>query len=99
MPDGFGSLEGKRALVTGAARGIGRAIAGELASAGADVLCCDLPGTSENEEVASEVGGRALYADVTKADEVEKLIADAGEIDILINNAGITRDGLLARMS
>jgi 3-oxoacyl-[acyl-carrier protein] reductase len=99
LPDGFGSLEGKRALVTGAARGIGRAIAGELASAGAEVLCCDLPGTSENEEVASEVGGRALYADVTKADEVEKLIADAGEIDILINNAGITRDGLLARMS
>ena len=99
MPEAYASLEGKRALITGAARGIGRAIAAELKSAGAEVLCCDLPGTSENDEVAKEVGGRALYADVTKADEVEKLIAEAGEIDILINNAGITRDGLLARMS
>ncbi|MGA9761584.1 MAG: 3-oxoacyl-[acyl-carrier-protein] reductase [Gaiellaceae bacterium] len=99
MPDAWASLEGKRALITGAARGIGRAIAGELKGAGAEVLCCDLPGTSENEEVAKEVGGRALYADVTKAAEVEKLIAEAGEIDILVNNAGITRDGLLARMS
>ena len=99
MPEAYASLEGKRALITGAARGIGRAIAAELKSAGAEVLCCDLPGTSENDEVAKEVGGRALYADVTKADEVEKLIAEAGEIDILVNNAGITRDGLLARMS
>ena len=99
MPEAYASLEGKRALITGAARGIGRAIAAQLKSAGAEVLCCDLPGTSENEEVAREVGGLALYADVTKADEVEKLIAGAGEIDILVNNAGITRDGLLARMS
>jgi 3-oxoacyl-[acyl-carrier protein] reductase len=99
LPEAYASLEGKRALITGAARGIGRAIAAELRSAGAEVLCCDLPGTSENDEVAKEVGGRALYADVTKADEVEKLIAEAGEIDILVNNAGITRDGLLARMS
>jgi 3-oxoacyl-[acyl-carrier protein] reductase len=99
LPDPYASLEGKRALITGAARGIGRAIAAQLKGAGAEVLCCDLPGTSENEEVAREVGGQALYADVTKADDVEKLIAEAGEIDILINNAGITRDGLLARMS
>ena len=99
MLDTYGSLEGKRALITGAARGIGRAIAIELKGAGAEVLCCDLPGTSENEEVAREVGGKALFADVTKAAEVEKLIADAGEIDILVNNAGITRDGLLARIS
>jgi len=99
LPEAYASLEGKRALITGAARGIGRAIAAQLKGAGAEVLCCDLPGTSENEEVAHEVGGRALYADVTKADDVEKLIAEAGDIDILINNAGITRDGLLARMS
>ncbi len=99
MPEAYASLEGKRALITGAARGIGRAIAAQLKGAGAEVLCCDLPGTSENEEVAREVGGQALYADVTKADDVEKLIAEAGDIDILINNAGITRDGLLARMS
>ena len=99
MPDAYGSLAGKRALITGAARGIGRAIAVELKAAGAEVLCCDLPGTRENEEVAREVGGQALYADVTKADQVEKLIADAGDIDILVNNAGITRDGLVVRMS
>jgi 3-oxoacyl-[acyl-carrier protein] reductase len=99
LPEVYASLDGKRALITGAARGIGRAIAAQLRSAGAEILCCDLPGTSENEEVAREVGGTALYADVTKADDVEKLIADAGEIDILVNNAGITRDGLLARMS
>ena len=99
MPEAYASLEGKRALITGAARGIGRAIALELSAAGAEVLCCDLPGTSENERVAKEVGGQALFADVTKADDVEKLIAAAGDIDILINNAGITRDGLLARMS
>jgi 3-oxoacyl-[acyl-carrier protein] reductase len=99
LPEAYASLEGKRALITGAARGIGRAIANQLKGAGAEVLCCDLLGTSENEEVAREVGGKALYADVTKADDVEKLIAEAGEIDILVNNAGITRDGLLARMS
>jgi len=99
LPEPYASLEGKRALITGAARGIGRSIAAQLKGAGAEILCCDLPGTSENEEVAREVGGQALYADVTKADDVEKLIADAGEIDILVNNAGITRDGLLARMS
>jgi 3-oxoacyl-[acyl-carrier protein] reductase len=99
LPEAYASLDGKRALITGAARGIGRAIAAQLKSAGAEILCCDLPGTSENEEVAREVGGTALYADVTKADDVEKLIADAGEVDILVNNAGITRDGLLARMS
>jgi len=99
LPDSYASLEGKRALITGAARGIGRAIATELRGAGAEILCCDLPGTSENEEVAKEVGGQALYADVTKAGDVEKLIAAAGDFDILVNNAGITRDGLLARMS
>jgi 3-oxoacyl-[acyl-carrier protein] reductase len=99
LPDAFASLEGKRALVTGGARGIGRAIAHELRHAGAEVLICDLPGTAEAEEVAHEIDGRALYADVTKAEDVEKLVADAGEIDILVNNAGITRDGLLARMS
>jgi 3-oxoacyl-[acyl-carrier protein] reductase len=99
LPDTYASLEGKRALITGAARGIGRAIANELKAAGAEILVCDLPGTPEAEEVAKEVDGQALYADVTKAEDVDKLIADAGEIDILVNNAGITRDGLLARMS
>lgn len=99
MPDAYASLEGKRALVTGAARGIGRAISVELAAAGAEVLCCDLPGTGENEDVAREVGGKAVYGDVTKAAAADQLVADAGDLDILINNAGITRDGLLARMS
>ncbi len=99
MADVSASLAGRRALVTGAARGIGRAISTELAAAGAEVLCCDLPGTSENEEVAREVGGKALFGDVTKAEDADWLIAEAGDLDILINNAGITRDGLLARMS
>ncbi len=99
MADVSASLAGRRALVTGAARGIGRAISTELAAAGAEVLCCDLPGTSENEEVAREVGGKALFGDVTKAEDADRLIAEAGDLDILINNAGITRDGLLARMS
>ena len=85
--------------MTGAARGIGQAIARELAAAGAAVTVCDLPGTNELEQVASEIGGRALYADVTKANAVTRLIEQAGDIDVLVNNAGITRDGLLARMS
>jgi 3-oxoacyl-[acyl-carrier protein] reductase len=95
----YAALEGKRALVTGGARGIGRAIALELAGAGAEVLISDLPGAGEAEAVAKEVGGVALYGDVSDAADASKLIEQAGELDILVNNAGITRDGLLMRMS
>src|SRR3954463_11830478 len=95
------------AVVTGAGRGIGRAIALKLAAAGADVVC--VARTQENsDKVAAEVqaAGRkswALAVDVADSKAVseagEKILAAAGRVDILVNNAGITRDGLLMRMS
>ena len=99
MPDAFGSLEGKTALVTGASRGIGRAIAAELAAAGANVVVGYRSGQEEAEALASELGGRAVQADVSNAEEAARLVEEAGDLDILVNNAGLTRDGLLARMS
>jgi 3-oxoacyl-[acyl-carrier protein] reductase len=95
----FASLEGKTALVTGASRGIGRAIAAELAAAGASVVLGYRSGKDEAEETASELGARAVQADVSNAEEAARLVAEAGDLDILVNNAGLTRDGLLARMS
>jgi len=95
----FGSLEGKTALVTGASRGIGRAIATELASAGAAVVVGYRSGQSEAEELAEQIGGRAVQADVSDPGSALALVEAAGDIDILVNNAGLTRDGLLARMS
>ena len=100
MPDAaFASLEGKHALVTGASRGIGRAIAAELAAAGATVVVGYRSGQEEAEALAAEIGGRAIQADVSSADDARRLVEEAGELDILVNNAGLTRDGLLARMS
>jgi 3-oxoacyl-[acyl-carrier protein] reductase len=96
--DTFASLEGKTALVTGGSRGIGRAIALELARAGANVTLSYRSGKDEAEQVASDAGGKAVQADVASADEAKRLVEEAGEIDILVNNAGVTRDGLLARM-
>ena len=96
---GFCSLDGKTALVTGASRGIGRAIAVELAAAGASVVVGYRSGQEEAEEVAREIGGRAVQADVSDAASARALVEAAGDIDILVNNAGLTRDGLLARMS
>jgi 3-oxoacyl-[acyl-carrier protein] reductase len=98
LPD-FASLDGKTALVTGASRGIGRAIAQELARAGADVVVGYRSGADEATEVASEIGGRAVQADVSTPDEAKRLVEEAGDVDILVNNAGLTRDGVLARMS
>ena len=95
------------AVVTGAGRGIGRAIALKFAAAGADVACVSR--TFENsEKVAAEIralGRRAWAHAVDVSDSVavagaaEKILAEAGRVDILVNNAGITRDGLLMRMS
>jgi 3-oxoacyl-[acyl-carrier protein] reductase len=95
----FASLDGKLALVTGASRGIGRAIAEELARAGASVVVGYRSGKNEAEELATAIGGRAVQADVSTADEAKRLVEEAGDIDVLVNNAGLTRDGLLARMS
>ena len=95
----FCSLEGRKALVTGGSRGIGRAIAAELARAGAEVVIGFNTGADEADAVAREIGGRAVQADVSSADDAARLVAEAGELDILVNNAGVTRDGLLARMS
>ena len=100
-------LANQVAVVTGAGRGIGRAIALAFAQAGADIVCVSR--TAENsEKVAGEVRalGRKAWAhamDVADGAAVEaaaeKVLAEAGRVDILVNNAGITRDGLLMRMS
>src|SRR5215471_8773820 len=94
----FATLEGKRALVTGASKGIGRAIAEELGRAGAEVVLGYRTGKEEAEALAAEIQGRAVEADVSSAEEAARLVEEAGDLDILVNNAGLTRDGLLARM-
>ena len=98
MPDAFCSLEGRNALVTGASKGIGRAIALELGRAGASVVVHYNSGREEAEALAAEIGGRAAQADVSDPEAARALVEDAGELDILVNNAGLTRDGLIARM-
>jgi 3-oxoacyl-[acyl-carrier protein] reductase len=100
-------LANQIAVVTGAGRGIGRAIALKFAAEGADVVCVSR--TQENsEKVAAEIRalGRKAWAfavDVADAAAVSaaagKILAEAGKVDILVNNAGVTRDGLLMRMS
>jgi 3-oxoacyl-[acyl-carrier protein] reductase len=95
----FCSLEGKLALVTGASRGIGRAVAVELARAGASVVVSYRTGVDEAEALASEIGGRAVQSDVSDPESARALVEEAGDLDILVNNAGITKDGLLVRMS
>ena len=103
----MGQLENQIAVVTGAGRGIGRAIALKFAAEGANVVCVSR--TVENsEKVAAEVRalGRQAWAfavDVADskgvAETAEKILAAAGRVDILVNNAGVTRDGLVMRMS
>ncbi len=95
------------AVVTGASRGIGRAIALELGRGGATVLVNYLKNAEAAEQVAREIDssggvGKIVQADVSTLDGVSRLVAAAeelGGIDILVNNAGITRDGLLLRMT
>jgi 3-oxoacyl-[acyl-carrier protein] reductase len=99
LAEDFCSLEGRTALVTGGSRGIGKAIAAELAGAGASVVVGYRSGADEAQAVASEIGGRAVQADVAQAEDAQRLVEEAGDVDILVNNAGVTRDGLLARMS
>ncbi|MFA7173286.1 MAG: 3-oxoacyl-[acyl-carrier-protein] reductase [Kiritimatiellia bacterium] len=103
----MGCFEGKVAVVTGAARGIGRAIAEDLAGRGADVVVCDLQKEWLAESVAAiEAKGRkslAVAVDVGDSDAVNTCIKEVmekfGRIDIMVNNAGITKDTLLIRMS
>jgi 3-oxoacyl-[acyl-carrier protein] reductase len=95
----FATLEGKTALVTGGSRGIGAAIARELAAAGASVVVGYRSGQEEAEAIAGEIGGRAIQADVANPEDAKRLVEEAGDLDILVNNAGTTRDGVLARMS
>lgn len=100
-------LDRQIAVVTGAGRGIGRAIALKFAAEGADIACVSR--TAENaEKVAAEIRvlGRKAWAyavDVSDAAAVsaagEKIMQDAGKVDILVNNAGVTKDGLVMRMS
>ena len=99
MADGFASLDGKTALVTGASKGIGRAVAEELARAGATVVVGFRSGREEAEELAGAIGGRAVGADVSSPEDARRLVQEAGDVDILVNNAGLTRDTVLARMS
>ena len=103
----FASLEGKKALVTGASRGIGRAIALALAEAGADVAINYAGSAQAAAETAAAVealGRKALLvqADVGKSDAFEAMVGQVlevfGSLDILVNNAGITRDNLIMRM-
>jgi 3-oxoacyl-[acyl-carrier protein] reductase len=96
-------LAGKTALVTGAARGIGAAIAAVLARDGANVIVADLTQAGEAlAKVANRIGGSSLHLDVASADAPRRLLdhlsAHTDGLDILIHNAGITRDKLLANM-
>ena len=103
----MGLLENKTALVTGAARGIGQAIAKKLAREGADLILCDLKAEwlEETAGAITSMGRKAfcVSADVSKGDEVtvavKQAIDEFGKIDILVNNAGITKDTLMIRMS
>ena len=97
-------LKGKKVLVTGASGGIGKAIAIELSSNGAD-LCLTGRNKSELESLQKLIGGNCqiIISDLSKSEGIDELANSAqekmGQIDILINNAGITRDNLFMRMS
>jgi 3-oxoacyl-[acyl-carrier protein] reductase len=96
-------LAGRVAVVTGAARGIGAAIADTLARDGATVVAVDIPAAGEAlARVANRTGGSALQLDITAPDAAERLLAHLrerhGRVDVVVHNAGITRDKLLANM-
>ena len=104
----MGMLDGKVALITGAARGIGKAIALKFAQEGADVAFTDLVINEAAEETIAEIAAfghkvKGYASNAANFDEthtvVEEILQEFGHIDILVNNAGITKDGLVLRMS
>ena len=95
----FATLEGKTARGPGGSRGRGAAVVRELARAGATVVVGYRSGADEAEAIASEIGGSAVQADVADVEDAKRLVEEAGDLDVLVNNAGITRDGVLARMT
>ena len=104
----MGMLDGKVALITGAARGIGKAIAMKFAAEGADVAFTDLVINEAAEETIAEIAAfghkvKGYASNAANFDEthtvVEEILKEFGHIDILVNNAGITKDGLVLRMS
>lgn len=100
----MGLLEGKVALITGASRGIGKAIALKFAAEGADIAFTDIKVNEDTVKELSDLGVKVKAYASNAADfadtqaTVERILADFGHIDILVNNAGITRDGLMLRM-
>ena len=101
----MGLLEGKTALITGAARGIGKAIALKYASEGCNIAFTDLEVNLDTEKEIAALGVKAKSyasnaADYAQTEEVVKAVKEEfGSIDILVNNAGITKDGLMLRMT
>lgn len=99
-PSASAPLAGKLALVTGAARGIGASIAQTLAREGAQVIGMDRPQEEGAlAETMSRIGGRGLALDVTAKDAAERILAECGPLDVVVHNAGVTRDKMLRNMA
>ena len=102
MPETPGRLAGKKALVTGASRGIGAAIAEVMARDGAQVICLDVPQAQAGlDEGAKKIGGTSLALDIGAPEAPHKLVDAAkaqGGWDVIVHNAGITRDKTIANM-